>query len=280
MDRLLQATAGTAAVTFYADGAVDDPGVVTVTVTREDGTVLYTAASTSGTGANPRTFNLSPTDSAALDVLRLDWVSLTKGTLTTRVEIVGGFLTTLSALRDTPPLNNAVTYGTADLIAGRTLAETALEDAAGVAFVPRYFRMKVDGTGTCDILLPPRPLTITSVVVGASSQSTGTTLTADQVSDLECYDDGRVYNPRGWAEGRRNVHVKGTHGYSSPPPRVGLAVCKLAKRFLVDGVVNDRATSMTNEHGGFTYLLTAGVKDQVFDTPEALAVLAVYGVRF
>lgn len=284
MIRLLRSTGTDITETFYMNGdATDcDSDLVAVTVTRENGTILAAGAGVPTGNDGEYRFALTATDTAALDFLTVTWAGAIDGdaqTITSYVEVCGAFLTSLAELRKTTPLNDAVTYTVADLIDGRTLAEAALEDACGVAFAPRYFRTKVDGTGTCDVLLPPRPLTITSVVVGANSSSAGTTLTADELSDLEVYEDGRVYNPLGWTEGRRNVEIKGTHGYAQVPPRVGLAVRKLAKRYLVDSAVSDRATSMTNDAGQFTYLLTAGVKDQVFDVPECLAVVNQYGVR-
>lgn len=270
MERYLTKTSPTTSVTFHEDGVAVDPGTVTLTITREDGTVLASALTTTGTGAAARSYNLTgATHTVSLDVLRLDWLSATKGPLTTYAEIVGGFLCTLSELRATAPLTNVTLYPSADLAWGRTVAEAALEDACGVAFVPRYGRDKFDGPGTNDILLPPRLLSVESVTVG------GTTV---DVSTLELYRDGRLYNPAGWTEGRRNVVVKFTHGYRSPPPRVGRAARLLAKRFLVQTPVSDRAISMTNEDGAIQYMVTAGVRGAVFDVPEANAVIQEYGV--
>lgn len=256
-----------------------DPGTVSLTITREDGSVIAAAQPTSGTGVAVRTFNLTAaTHTNALDFLTLSWLSASKGTLTTSVEVCGAFLTSLAELRATNPLNDVVTYPTADLIAYRTLAEAALEWACGVSFAPRYFRLLVDGTGTCDVLLPPRPLSVASVTVDKSSTSAGTVLTADQLTDLRLYPDGRVYNPLGWSAGRKNVEVRGSQGFAQVPPYVGRAVKKLVKRFMMDSPVSDRATSMTNDSGGYTYLLTAGMKDQVFDIPDALVCVQAYGV--
>lgn len=249
-----------------------DPGTVTLTLTRENGTVIAMGQATTGTGATARSFTLTTTHTASLDLLRLDWVSATKGTLTTFVEIVGGFLFSLTEARNVKPLDNTSTYTTAKLIAGRTLAEAALEDACGLSFVPRYFREKVDGLGVGDVLLTrPRPLTITAATVDGTAVSDLTT--------LELYRDGRVYNPNGWAEGRRNVVLTGTAGYQFPPPRVGRACLLLAKRFLVDSPLNDRTTVFNHGDGSSEFFVTAGVRDAVFDVPEANAIVQDYGVR-
>lgn len=260
------------------NGTATDPAptTTTVVVTREDGTALTSGAATR-TSVGTYTFSLSAAQTASLDVLTVAWTS-SLGTLTTQAEIAGGFLTSLSELRADSTLANTTNYPTADLITYRTLAETALEDATGVAFVPRYFRGKTDGTGTTDVLTPDdivRPLSITAAVIGATSQLAGTTLTADELSDLELYRDGRVYYSAGWPEGRRNVALTGTHGYASPPPRVGLAVQKLVKRWLIDTPLGDRVTSASNEGGA----VTIAMKEQCFDIPECVTVVSLYGVK-
>jgi hypothetical protein len=285
VERYLVGSNPTTSTTFQEDGVTVDPGTVTLTLTREDGTVIASGQSTGGTGAAARTFNLTAaTHLTVLDLLRLDWTSATKGVQTSYVEVVGGFLFTLASLRALNPFTvngtpNTTTYPTADLITARTLAEDALEHACGVAFVPRYFRTKVDGSGGADVLLPPRPLTVTSVIVGASSASAGTTLTADELADLELYDDGRVYNPTGWAQGRHNVEIKGSHGYVTPPARVGRAARLLAKRWLVDTPMSDRATSIRNDDGSMQFFVTAGVRDMLFDVPECNVIVDDYGLN-
>lgn len=272
-ERAAQSTPHTASVTFYSDGVVVDPGVVAVTVTRENGTAL-TNGNATGVGAAARTFALTTTHTASLDILTVTWVSSTYGTLTTQVEIVGGFLFSIAQARAVKPLNNTDTYTAAAITEARTLAEMALEDACGVAFVPRYARRSFDGSGSGDLLLPPLARTVT---VGSID---GTALTSSELADLEIYDSGVLYNPLGWTAGRRNVSLTYTHGYPSPPPRVGRACLLLAKRFLVDSPIHDRATSVTTDDGTTSFFVTAGVRDAVFDVPEANAVVEEYGMRF
>lgn len=270
VDRLLQNTIGTPTVTFYEDGVATDPGVVTLNATREDGTALVTAGATGGSGVNPRTFAFTALQLAALDVLKLSWVSATKGTLTTYVEVVGGYVFTLAEARALSPLGNTTLYSTAKLAAYRTLAETALEDACGVAFVPRYAREKVDGNGGTDLLLPdPRPLSVEAATVNGSVVVS---------SDIELYRSGRAYLATKWTAGRHNVVVKYTHGYAFPPPRVGGACLKLAKRFIVDSPIDDRVIQSTSPDGVSQLYMTAGIANAVFDIPECVAVVEAYGL--
>lgn len=273
-DRALKDSTHTASVTFYEDGAIGDPGVVTIQIDREDGTNLVAAGSaTSGTGAAARTFALTTTHTALLDTLKLTWTSPTKGVLVTYVEVVGGFLFSLDYARKLKPLDDATKYPVADLVAARTLAETALEEACGVAFVPRYRREKVDGSGAGDVLLAARPLTIRSASVG------GVALTAGELADLEVYRDGRLYNPLGWTAGRKNVEVVYERGYEFPPPRVAFGARALTRHFLVESAIPERATGWTTPEGASQWLMTAGVRDAVFSLPEAQIIVDLYGVR-
>lgn len=272
-DRALEDSTHTASVSFYEDGAIVDPGAVTVKIEREDGTTLVAAGTaTSGTGAAARTYALTTTHTATLDRLTLTWTSATKGVLVTYVEVVGGFLFSVADARALKPLDNTTTYPLANVLVARTLAETALEDACSVAFVPRYGRDKFDGSGGVDILLPPRITAVTSASVD------GTGLTAAELADLELYRDGRLYHSSKWTEGRRNVEVKFTHGYPYPPPRVGRACLLLAKHFLVDSPISDRTTLLTNDDGTQQTFITAGVRQAVFSIPEANAVVQEYGL--
>jgi len=275
MERVLTDTAATVSQQFYEDGAAVDPSTVTIGITREDGTTLVAAGTaTGGTGTAARTFALTTTHTASLDTLTLTWTSTTKGVLTQAVEVVGGFLFSLAQARSDSELSSTSRYSTADLIEARVIAERNLEQACGVAFAPRYFREKVDGSGGDDVLLQARPLSITSVVYGATSSSDGTTLTADELEDLRLYNDGRLYNPNGWTRGRQNVEVKGTHGYEVTPPLAMQGALALAKDWLVNTPYDQRTASITHDDGS-TQLLKADGTFGVVPADKCVAVLGV-----
>src|SRR5215217_5067951 len=127
LERVQQLTPATVSQQWYEDGTATDPGTVTVGITRADGTTLVAAgAATSGTGTSPRTFNLTTTHTALLDRLKLTWTSTTKGTLTSYVEIVGGFLFTLAEL-SADLATSTTTYTAAQMADARTYAETQIE---------------------------------------------------------------------------------------------------------------------------------------------------------
>src|SRR5690349_8723938 len=101
LERILRGTPGTLSKQWYEDGVPVDPGTVTVEITRADGTSLVAAgAATTGSGSTPRAFALTTTHTALLDRLTVTWTSTAKGTLTSVVEVVGGYLFNLAEFAD------------------------------------------------------------------------------------------------------------------------------------------------------------------------------------
>lgn len=172
-------------------------------------------------------------------------------------------------------LSNTTTFTDAIIEAMRTAVEQALEQACGVAFEPRTVTSeRYDGDGGTDLLL------IWPLVTAVSAASIGgTALTAAELAALITYTDGRLYHSSGWTAGRGNVLVSYTHGYATVPGRVKRAALILTSRFLQDSPVNDRATTLVNPDGSTQWLVTAGVRDAIFDIPEANAVVSEYSRR-
>jgi hypothetical protein len=286
MQRILQGRSAILTQTFQADGVATDPSPdsATVTITRDDGTVIVDGQAATEAGTGVVTYTLTPAMTATLDLLTVRWAATFGAqaqTFTDQMEVRGGVLFTIADARRMKPFDSATSYPADVIVAARTLAETALEEAARVPFVPTYFRRTLDGDARTDLLLPVvRPLSITSVTVDGDAVDTST---------VRLYDDGRLYCARGWVSGpsagwmvgrpRSSVVVTGTYGYPYPPPRVSHACLLLAKRWAVDSPVSDRATSMTTEDGTTQMLVTAGVRQAVFDVPECNSVIREYGAR-
>ncbi len=229
--RVLRATACRVTTTFEAnDVPADATGSVAVTVTRADGTTLRigTAASTTVTGQYH--FQLTPTDTAELNMLTLLWSATIAGAvqeITTHVEVRGARLFSIAQARRLRPLDNTTAFPVSRLVEARTAAEIALERHLEVAFAPTYFRAVLDGRDRTDLILPvTRPLTITAATVD------GTTIDLD---DLQLQSIGRIYREAGWTAGRGNVVITGTHGYAIPPPGVSRACLALAREYLIGG---------------------------------------------
>jgi len=242
LERVLKATPATISNTWYEDGAAVDPGVVTIDITRADGTPLVNDGAT-GTSGNTRTYNLTAaTHTNLLDTLRIDWASPTKGTMTNYVEVVGGFLCSITDIDG--QLQSSGSYTAAQKATKRTLAETAIEDYCGVAFVPRYHHQTLNAPGTTDLLTRwPRVRSIRTATLDD---------TALTVGDLVPGENGTIYYSSGWTAGFGNVVIGYEHGYDFPPPRISEACAVLAKHYLVRGPVDDRMTSMITEDGTFS----------------------------
>ena len=273
--RVLKDTNVTLNVFFQVDGADTDPSpdAATVTITRDDGTAIVSAASATPSGTGGFLYTLSAGQNDRLDTLTARWTSAL-GTLETTTEVVGGFLFTVAQARALNPLSDTVRYTTQRVLDARTMVETALEDACGVAFVPRYRRESVNGSGSTELgLAMPR---VRAIRAGTLD---GTALTVDELAAIVPSGPGIVYTANRWTRGFGNYQISYEHGYDTPPPRVSNAALLLARRYLVDSPVSDRATSLTTEDGTTQFLVTAGVRQAVFDIPEANAVVAQYALQ-
>jgi hypothetical protein len=266
LERIQRGLAATITTTITVDGVATNPSpdAATVEIVRDDGTVLVTggtAASDTGTGRF--SYTLSPTLTADLDLLTAYWtvtIGTYEQTFTTQVEIVGGYLFSIPEAKATKPLDQAA-YTTDLIVAARTEAERQLEDACGVAFVPRYIRETVDGTGGYDLMLARRRLR--TVRTGTVD---GTALTVSELADLEYAGTGRLRSPNVWAYGSE-ISVAYEHGYDYPPAGAGRAALRLAKHFLIDSPVDDRALRMDMEGGSYV-MATPGLRGARFGIPE------------
>ena len=132
----------------------------------------------------------------------------------------------------------------------RTRVEQALEDACGVAFVPRYGQEVFRGT------LPPRVAVLRHV-----TQDDVALEPLPEITDLALLQ-GRVI-------------VGYEHGHIVPPERVRQAAMLLAKQWLTPTAVDDRAITMSNDTGTYS-LFQAGVRGHVFSIPEVQATVDMY----
>lgn len=145
MEQALQGAPFTSRVTFYvgSTGTNPSPDTATIEILRADGTVLVVAGTSTlndtVTGPGVFAYTFTPTQLATLDILELRWTATVGGQLTTLktyLEIVGGYLCTLAALKVEFP-----TKTDSELADIRTAAGERLENACHRVFVPR---MKVE----------------------------------------------------------------------------------------------------------------------------------------
>ena len=271
MNRIARGNSATISHIFYVDGIPTNPSpdAATVTITRDDGTVLVNAAAATEAGTGVVTYTLTPTQTALLDALTVSWTATFGGqsqTFIDIVEIVGGFLFTIAEARAVKPLDNTTAYTLQMIRDTRTLVEEALEDACGVAFVPRYKRETVMGTGSSRLVLSqPRVTAVRSI-----SAITDTT-------SIVVHTSGVIYYPAGFARDTAYI-VSYEHGHPSPPLPAKQAALALAKKFLLSGPVDDRTTTMSTEDG--TYVLsTPGMRGAIWGVPVADSFAAQYSQR-
>lgn len=179
---------------------------------------------------------------------------------------------TVAEARKLKPLDDTATYPDADIDAARQMAEQSIEQACGVAFIPRTEVETVSGNGLNTLMLKhPKVTSVQAVTVGGVAYAS-----ADLAGVTVLPDTGQLYNTALWTSGRANVVITYTHGFDAVPLRVKQAAMLLTRRWLVDGPFDDRATSMTTDDGTFS-LITPGVRGAVTDLPEVNATIDQYG---
>jgi hypothetical protein len=259
MDRVLINTAVPISTTFYVDGvATDATGTVAVSVTREDGTSLITGTATHGT-VGQYTFTLTPAQTGLLDQLTVQWTATIGGvaqTVTTYVQIVGGFLFSVADARARSPLNDTATYTTASIVAARTYAETELEKLCG-AFVPRYARDTLSPNYRRSSYRPLR-LRHSRVRTIRSLTANGVAWTTQALANLQWEERGVLWGTFGWMP--RSVIVGYEYGRDFPPPGASTAGIELARAYLLTtgSQIDSRTTRIITEDGTLDLSIAGG----------------------
>lgn len=220
----------------------------------------------------------STTDDAAIfefslnqsnvDILRVTWKGDVGGETYEAeqyVEIAGGTYAPIPVIRQQRSLGDATRFTDEEVARERRAAEAVIEDATGVAYVPRALIYVFDGEGMLDFEIPK--LKGRDVV---RAYADGEAL---DVSGWITYPDGLVIADSPLPRGRRNVTVLIEHGYSTPPPAImGAFYPYVRYRILGDeNGMPDRATSLSIEGGTFE-IATAGAQRPT-GLPEVDAVL-------
>lgn len=244
---------------------------VTVTITDANGTAIVTAAS--ATHGSTGVYTYAMAGQANLARYSVAWTGTFTGSVVTEtdwVEIAGGYLFNLADARASDPsLSDAVRFPTANLASTRQEVEDELEMICDRAFVPRYRRAVLDGSGAPDMLLTDflwaadgrsaaDVRTIRSATVAPQVGQTFVPLTAGQLAACTMTADGMLRRVDGgiWTEGIQNVIVEYEYGWDSPPSElVRAAMVRFRDRLSIPLTgIPDRAASFTAVDGG-TYRL-------------------------
>jgi hypothetical protein len=272
--RVQRATGTSIDLQITQDGTPTDTDdqTATVTITRDDGTPIVTDATATREATGHYTYFLTSAQTAQLDWLTATWTATIQTqpqTVTTRIEIVGGFLFGIGDARNDRDLKDAVKYPTTRIMDARTYAEQELERACGVTFVPRYKRLNVNGTGDRLLGLTDAPLRLLrSVTVDGTAW---TDLTGVQIGY------GYLSAQDTWTSGYGNIQLAYEVGYDYPPAAVTQAALILAKDYLVRGPLDDRAIQRATEDGP-VFIATPGWNGNRFGIPQVDAVVDSYRV--
>lgn len=144
-------------------------------------------------------------------------------------------------------------------------AVEAYEKEAGLAFVPRQ------ATATITELVDARTIRLPRRLVRSIVSATGVTTGAIDVSEARI-KRRLVTLPAAWPTGE-DITVVYEHGRAAPASRTVRATQVLARAWLIDGPVDDRATQLATAGGGVINLATPGLLGSVFGIPEVDATL-------
>jgi len=258
LTRVAKTAAATLSHTFVVDETpTDSTSQVTVTITDATGATLVSAANATHGSTGQYTYALA--GQAQLCALTAAWSATIAGAAVVEsdtVDVVGGFFFDLVTARNSDPsLADTSKYTTADLKAKRLAVELECEWICDRAFVPRYRRVLLDGTGSSSITLPDDAVrTIRSASVAPRAGQTFVALDSTQLAALVVLKDATLkrVDSNIWTEGVQNVIVEYEYGYDQPPPLlVDAALLRLRSRLnLTKSGIPDRAATFTAVDGG------------------------------
>lgn len=245
-------------------GEPANPGTVTVTVTRADGTVIVTGGATSGATTAARTYALTAAQTATLDRLTVLWVASGVTLATTEVDVVAAPWFSNDELRVAYAGLGVTAFPAATVSTARLQAEAFLEDRCGRRFVPGYDLVTIPGAAGMNLVLPGVDVrTIRSAALYDDPSSTATeTLSAGEIAAIPKSASGVISRYSGtWSA--RWVKVGFEHGMVAPPLDMKAAAMLLTQHLLMapKSQIPDNATSWQSvEMGWSAILVTPGVR--------------------
>ncbi|GIH76142.1 hypothetical protein [Planobispora longispora] len=275
--RLTRGAAATLSHTFYVgETATDSSVAVSASVVDASGQAVAGPLNASHSGAGTGRYTVTLPAQATLAALTVAWSATIGGQAVVErdiVEVVGGFLFSLAEARASDPIfADVAKYPLADLVRLRQEVEEECETITGRAFVPRYRRLVLDGSGGRDLVLPDGGddlvagillrgvrLPIRSASIAPRVGQAAVPLTVDQLGALTVTRDGllRRTDYGIWTEGSGNVVLEYEYGNDYPPADLkAAALLRLRSRAtMARSGIPDRAISFTVAEGG-TYRLS------------------------
>lgn len=277
------------------DGTLADPSPATATiaVARADGTAVVASTAATRVSAGVFTYTLATSATATLDELVATW---TAGDGTVRVTshpVAARWYWSLAEARASQDdLGDRSRYADTDVLASRLEVEDELEAITARAFVPRYARVSVNGSGSDTLILPTikdlRAVRSVRAYPFAGS-ATYTVLSASELASIVfnhgtdlAAGDGTIrrtdvgYFPAG----ARNIVVEVEYGRTQLPADLRQATLERLRSRLNRpmNAIPDRATSMTTQNGETFRLDTPDAYST--GIPEIDALYGRYSARF
>lgn len=299
MQRLRRQTTGSYVfeALYYDDDGVHQNVKAPLTLTIRDGagTSVYTGTPTLHAGHADSTIPVATL--AKLDTYTFEYTAVTDPNNVPVAwvdvwELVGDHIFEIAELRTMDrAFTDAVKYPNEALRAVRIAVEEVLESntAAGVAFVPRGRRVKIDGTApdftrayspllygndTRSLMVPDYE--VRSVY---SAKIDGVALTVGELADIQIADNvlwrkAGVQWPS-WPYGHSNIVLHYEHGYDRAPRAITRAALILAREYLVKSDLPSRATATSI--GDQIFRLTIAGRDGVTGIPDVDAAINQFG---
>lgn len=279
--RILRGVTADLSVTFLdQDGEPAAGGTVTVDVSKADGTVIATGASTSaGDGTGEYTYSLAA--QASLELITAVWKDDGNSRITTVHEVVGGYFFSVT---DARAFDGAITTDLATdarILAVRREVEDECELITEKAWVPRFRRIRADGTGTPSLFVGDWALRSLRSARVYTSGTDYEAFTATELAAVQCTEWGEFVRTDGgsWPTGTQNIVLEYEHGYDRPPADLQHgSLTRLRSRLQMEtSGIPDRATSFTVTGGGVFSIATPGRAGFETGIPEVDAVYRRYG---
>lgn len=242
----------TSPVFVDADGEspADTASAPTVTVTRADGTSLAAPTvddPTTGDGQY-RAALTSAVHLTRPDVLTVVWTGTVTGVgeqvYTEYLEVAGGRYVSPRDLRTRPGLEDINAFTPDRLLEALAHVEAIVEEATGVAWVPRYAREEFVGAGQSTLTLGNLyPRSIVAVTVDGTAVTPTTVFELDDRGTLTYTDD--VFTSS--SDGARNVIVDYLYGLDGPPADLRREVLDYTQTLLLaqEGPLGDNVIGQT-----------------------------------
>lgn len=261
--RVQRTARATLSRTFYLDEVpTDATGSVLVTIARQDGTVVQGPTAATGPTSNVYSFVFSGSDT--LDNLTVTWSATVGGDAVVLdedfIEVVGGFYFSLAEARAIDPkFADTGRFTTDDIKAKRIEVEDECERITGRAWVPRFQRDILSGSGQNILVLSKTMLRrVRSITVDGALMDSGTVALfgGDRLGALRFSQNVQASaSAPGWAYGSGNIIVEYEHGHDRPEPPVVRGAKLRMKSFLLttQSPMMDRAERvMTVDQSGGT----------------------------